>query len=246
MMAGHPGKNRMYYAMRRRFYWPLMATDIYGLVTRCAQCAQSRFALCKHTAPLELLPAEAALTEVAIDILGPLVTSRAHNRFIFPASPRNADVRVGDYVCTVAKSKLHKLDSPLLGPYMVLYRDEKKFVIQVDDGEERISWDQATTAPRPEGDGPSSQSPHELVCERVNISAPPTTEDEYLIDRLSGLRQVDGEYEAKVRWYGNGRDDDTREPLKELPRNLVIRFLFAKKRHVSRYEWLTPSSCTRR
>lgn len=115
------------------------------------------------------------------------------------ASPCNADVQVGDHISTVAHSKLHKLDSPVLGLYLVLDKDDKTFFIHVNDEEERISCDRATRAIRPEGDGPSIPSPNALVRDRVNATSRTMTDDEYLIDRLTGLREADDDYQAKVR-----------------------------------------------
>lgn len=89
---GHPGSNRMYYSMRRRFYWPSMATDGYGVVTRCAACAQSRLALRRHTALMRLFPATEPLTEVNIDILGPLPKSRARSKYVLAFTDRFSKV----------------------------------------------------------------------------------------------------------------------------------------------------------
>lgn len=89
---GHPGSNRMYYSMRRRFWWPSLATDAYGVVTRCAACAQSRLALRRHTAPMRLFLATEPLTEVNLDILGPLPKTRARNRFVLVFTDRFSKV----------------------------------------------------------------------------------------------------------------------------------------------------------
>ena len=37
-VSTHPGMNRMYYAMRRRYYLPSMVTDIYNTITKCTTC----------------------------------------------------------------------------------------------------------------------------------------------------------------------------------------------------------------
>jgi len=71
--------------------------------------------------------------------------------------------------------------------------------------------------------------------------SPPATSDEYVIDKLLGLRQTGDSYSAKVRWFDYGSKDDTWEPLENLPRNLVVRFLRQKKKHVPGYEWQTPT-----
>jgi len=49
-----------------------------------------------------------------------------------------------------------------------------------------------------------------------------------------------------VRWFDYGSKDDTWEPLKNLPRNLVVLFLRQKKKHVPGFEWQTPTRRSRR
>ena len=435
---GHPGANRMYYSMRRRFFWPSMATDVYGVVTRCAACAQSQLALRRHTAPMRLFPATEPLTEVNVDILGPLPTSRARNRYVwvFPdrfskvvrcvalrkitavsvasalvevcvasygppdvilsdqgsqfiskfflsvcrtlgieprastpyhpqtngqverynrtivkqirhyvqdntrmldellpiltyayntqphrstgiapfemviprripnltvhspqpgvaiqnhggtkdgsplsikrafmarlrktipkvaaalrktqqrykknyeknLSTRNKDVRVGDDVYTKAHQRRDKLSSLTLGPFLVVDLDDKTFVVKQGDEETRVSLDQATPAPRPDGVGDQTVTPHALLRDKVNLSDRPTVEDDYLVEKIVGLRCVDGEHQAKVRWWGYQRDADTWEPLGRLPRHLVLRYLRTQNKKVPGYDW-TPVKMTLR
>lgn len=441
---GHPGANRMYYALRRRFYWPSMATDAYGVVTQCAACAQSRLALRKHTTPMRLFPATEPLTEVNIAILGPLPKSKARNHFVLvftdrfskvvrtmalrtitavtvasalvevwvasygppdvllsdqgaqftsksflavcrtlnieqkattpyhpqtngqverynrtivkqvrhyvqdnprmwdellpiltyayntqphrstgiapfelviprripnlavhnppPGVPiqaqggpkdgsplavkrgfmarlrriipkvaeamcktqqrykrnydknvsnRSRDVRTGDYIYVKSHLRAHKLDGLTVGPFLVLDQDDKTFVIQQGDEEKRVSKDKATPAPKPDAEGGDS-TPHALLRDNINLSERPTVEDNYLIDKLVGLRCVDEEHEAKVRWWGYERDADTWEPLKATRpykggahRHLVLRYLRAKNRTIPGFEW-TPKKMTLR
>ena len=40
--AGHPGQTKMYANMRRHFYWPHMATDVFTTVRDCVSCALER------------------------------------------------------------------------------------------------------------------------------------------------------------------------------------------------------------
>ncbi|GAB0498086.1 hypothetical protein MMPV_009427 [Pyropia vietnamensis] len=112
---------------------------------------------------------------------------------------RNTDVRVGDYVYTVAHRRLHKLDAPVLGPFLVVDRDDKTFVVQVGDDEERVSSDQVTPAPRPPDVDSSQSTPHALLRDRVNLTAQPSTKDDYLMEKLVGYREVDGERQLRVR-----------------------------------------------
>lgn len=40
MTAGHPRSNNMSHSLRRRYCCPSMASDAYGVKTRCAACAK--------------------------------------------------------------------------------------------------------------------------------------------------------------------------------------------------------------
>jgi len=59
--------------------------------------------------------------------------------------------------------------------------------------------------------------------------------EEYVIDRLLSLRRKMGIYSAGVRWFDYGPKDDSWEPLENLPRNLVIRFLRRSKKKMAGY-----------
>ena len=58
LMPGHPGLNRMYYHIRRIYYWPQLAEDVAATVHNCAPCARNLVKLRKHTKHLKLFPAE--------------------------------------------------------------------------------------------------------------------------------------------------------------------------------------------
>ena len=87
-MSGHPGGSRMYQTMRRTFYWPSMAMDVYNTVRQCSSCAKERIALRKHSSFLHLFPAQKPLEFVAIDILGPLPRSSSGNRYLLAITDR--------------------------------------------------------------------------------------------------------------------------------------------------------------
>jgi len=89
-VAAHPGINRMYYAMRKAYYWPSMVSDIHTTITKCATCAKNRLALRRHTTPLTLFPATEPLTELSVDIFGPIPASKKGNRFILVITDRFA------------------------------------------------------------------------------------------------------------------------------------------------------------
>jgi len=55
-VSAHPGVNRMYYAMRLRYYWLSMVTDIYNTIIKCTTCAQNRLSPRRHTSPTDAVP----------------------------------------------------------------------------------------------------------------------------------------------------------------------------------------------
>jgi Integrase zinc binding domain len=68
--VAHPGVHRMFRTMRRSFYWPHMAEDVYETFRTCDACARNRISERRHTNFLQLFPANGPLESVAMDILG--------------------------------------------------------------------------------------------------------------------------------------------------------------------------------
>jgi len=437
-VAAHPGMNRMYYTMRKAYYWPSMVTDIHSTITKCTTCAQNRPALRRHSTPLTLFQAIEPLTELSVDIFVPIPASKKGNRFILvitdrfakltkcvalrrittmsvasaiidawvsaygppdrilsdqgpqfmsnffiavmkmigietvrttayhpqtneqverynrtmatqlrhyvaddpsrwdellpvitmayisqphrstgiapfelviprripnltvrnlpPGTPlsnkgtlkdgspvtrkrdfmarlrrqipvvvealrktqqqykrkfdhrvatRNADVKIGDYVYTTNHDRQNKMQSKAIGPFVVddADADASTFVIDIDKEEKRVSSDHVTPAPRPTT---ADTVPHPVLDGLDQRKSPPAAADEYVIDKLLGLRQTGDSYSAKVLWFDCGSKDDTWEPLENLPRDLVVRFHRQKKKHVPWYEWQAPTRRSRR
>lgn len=69
--AGHPGQTKMYANMRRQFYWPHMATDIFTTVRDCASCARERVKQRRRLGPLHPFPPEGPLEDISVDLVGP-------------------------------------------------------------------------------------------------------------------------------------------------------------------------------
>jgi len=76
--------------MRKAYYWPSMVTDIHSTITKCTTCAQNRLALRRQTTPLTLFQATEPLTELSVDIFGPIPASKKGNRFILVITDRFA------------------------------------------------------------------------------------------------------------------------------------------------------------
>ncbi len=81
-LGGHPGITRMYYTLRRIFYWPMLMADVKHCCQSCYACAKERTNLRRHTSPLKLFPAKRPLESVAIEILGPLTQTVRKHRFV--------------------------------------------------------------------------------------------------------------------------------------------------------------------
>ena len=88
VLAGHPGATRMYYTLRKNYYWPHMAFDALSVAARCESCAQVRGTQFRHQRLLKLFPATGPLEFVAMDLLGPLSKTKNGNRFILVITDR--------------------------------------------------------------------------------------------------------------------------------------------------------------
>ena len=81
-LAGHLGKEKTRRRVLRRFYWPNVFGDVDEFCRTCAVCQKA-----SHKgvgkAPLMPLPViSEPFSRVAMDIVGPLLTSRAGNRYV--------------------------------------------------------------------------------------------------------------------------------------------------------------------
>jgi len=75
--AGHPGENKMYTSMRRWFYWESMVVEVYAFVANCTQCARNRVGKLRKTNYLKTFPPTEPLTDLCMDLLGPLPRTAA-------------------------------------------------------------------------------------------------------------------------------------------------------------------------
>ena len=86
--ASHPGGRKLYYSLRRDFYWPSMAVECYATVKNCVTCAKNRIALRKRAIFVRLFPATIPLEFVSIDILDELIRTRRGNKFLLVINDR--------------------------------------------------------------------------------------------------------------------------------------------------------------
>ena len=91
-MAGHPGLNRMYYHIRKVYYWPHLAADVAATVRNCHSCARNRVKRRRHTNYLKPFNVTKRFEYVSIDILGPMPKSRRCKRFLLVITDRLSKV----------------------------------------------------------------------------------------------------------------------------------------------------------
>jgi len=80
--AGHPGANKMCTSMRRWFYWESMVVDVYVFVANCTQCARNRVGERRKKNYLKTLPPTEPLTDICMNLLGPLPRTAAGNEHL--------------------------------------------------------------------------------------------------------------------------------------------------------------------
>ena len=74
--------------VKERFYWPGYSKDVTDWVRTCERCAARKSPVPKNHAPLQSVKVGFPMKLVAVDILGPLPTSKSRNFYI---------LTVGDY-----------------------------------------------------------------------------------------------------------------------------------------------------
>ena len=143
-------------------------------------------------------------------------TQKSYKRnFDLKVATRNADVKIGDYVYTTNHDRKNKLQGKAIGLFVVLDADASTFVIDIDGEEKRVRSDQVTPAPRPTT---TDTVPQPLIDGLDKPKKPLATADEYVVDKLLGLRQTGDTYSGKVRCFDYGSKNDTWHLLKNLPR----------------------------
>jgi len=82
VLAGHPGSKKMYNTLRRYVYWPTMVVEVYKHVEQCPACAEIRLSERKHTTVMKLFTADEPFSGLAMDLMGPLPTSRGGHKHV--------------------------------------------------------------------------------------------------------------------------------------------------------------------
>lgn len=80
-MAGNPGQQQIYEALRGESFWPYMANDIYDTENQCGPYARNQNHY-QHKRPLQLFPASEHLKRVATDIIGLHPKTTSGNKYV--------------------------------------------------------------------------------------------------------------------------------------------------------------------
>jgi hypothetical protein len=80
--VGHPGRDKMFNRLKQRCIWYRMRQDIILYVRSCQDCNLSKLANRKTKSELVQFHAGYPMERVHMDILGPLPTSKAGNKYI--------------------------------------------------------------------------------------------------------------------------------------------------------------------
>ena len=111
--AGHPGRRKMYYTLRRHYYWPQMTSEVYSAARNCQLCAKERIQLRKHASKLKLFPATAPLESVALELLGPLPKTRRGHNYLLVITDRYTKLTMADQSKILAQLSAHMHSAPI-------------------------------------------------------------------------------------------------------------------------------------
>lgn len=82
-VAGHKGVNKTYKRLRQRYHWKNMKEQVQAFIQGCHNCQLKKLVRVKHKQPMTLTDTPgASFDKVAMDVMGPLPTSMAGNRYI--------------------------------------------------------------------------------------------------------------------------------------------------------------------
>ena len=82
LSGGHQGQERTYEAIRMKYFWPKMFSDIQTYVKTCIPCQQAKRYIHQKQALLKPLPIGHVFSRLHIDILGPLPKTKDGYRYI--------------------------------------------------------------------------------------------------------------------------------------------------------------------
>lgn len=188
VLAGHPGGTRMYYTLRREYYWPQVASDVFSTVRNCRDCIRLRGTHFKHQKLMKLFFANGPLEFVAMDLFGPLKkTARGNTSILFITDRFTKMTRCiplrNTTAATVAAAFLEYWVYAYGAAQYILTDNGKQFVAKFFDSVCGIlgSKQYFTSAYHPRTDGQTERF-NEAIVQRLRhyVVEPQTEWDQYL------------------------------------------------------------------
>jgi len=82
ILSGHRGRDGTLQKLRKHFFWPSVGADVEHFVKACIACSRSKRLKRRNKAPLQKFTTGAPMERCHMDILGPLPTTPAGNKYI--------------------------------------------------------------------------------------------------------------------------------------------------------------------
>jgi Chromo (CHRromatin Organisation MOdifier) domain len=142
---------------------------------------------------------------------------------------QRTDVDVGDTVFVrtyvMEPTRSPKLQFPVTGPYPVVKCFDSGVEILTADGRQRLHWDRVIKSPSPKDLPAGVEWVPVLPRKQRSISTPRLEETEYVVERiLDHSANEEGRKILKIRWAGFTPEDDTWEPIENIPEGLVRKY----------------------
>jgi Chromo (CHRromatin Organisation MOdifier) domain len=144
---------------------------------------------------------------------------------------RNDKIQIGDLVFVktfvTEPGRSPKLEFPASGPFAVIGRDDKTFLVKTAYGKQIISSHRVTRAPAPQ------DLTLEFQLDSHTTGAPedvgPTEVDRILAHGVND----DGKYMVKICWHAQDKSEDTWQEASDLPLQFIERYAKRNKLTVS-------------
>jgi len=186
--SGHTGPDRTLQVIRRRFFWPHMATDIRIYVQSCRKCSRNKKGNRTPRSAMHVFHAGEPMERVHVDILGPLTETTDHNKYVlvmidqftkwvemFALPEQTAE--------TVAKTFIEQFVCRM-GCALEVFSDQgKNFESQLfHEACEMLQMAKSRTTPyRPSSNGQVERMNREILAKlRMYIEGKQSTWDQYL------------------------------------------------------------------
>lgn len=125
--GNHSGFNKTLQKIKRAFFWPNMARDVFQFTASCIQCQESQTTYVKNRHPLLALRPEGSLSHIQMDIVGPILASADNHKYILTIqdiySKFARAIPLREISAKTVASKLVKHWITIFGPPKILHTD---------------------------------------------------------------------------------------------------------------------------